>query len=217
MTVDHGTDMTEMFAIHDCLRHEFARLPLTVKAAPEGDTARAGVLGRHILLMTTILHAHHDGEDALVWPLLLERAPEANDIVATMQGQHEGMMAAIATARAEAEAWMANPGILERSALHTTLIGLEKELLHHLAMEEQEIVPLISRDLSHEEYAAVGAHSRAALAPDELPVALGLILKNTSAERGEAILAGMPAEARAGFEQFGMPVYTAYAERLADY
>lgn len=126
MTVDHGTDMTEMFAVHDCLRHEFARLPLTVKAVPEGDAARAGVLGRHVLLMTALLHAHHDGEDELVWPLLAERAPEAEEIVAMMEGQHEGMLAAIATARAEAEAWMANPGILERSALHTTLIGLEK-------------------------------------------------------------------------------------------
>ena len=29
MTVDHQTDMTEMFAGHDCLRHEFAQLPRT--------------------------------------------------------------------------------------------------------------------------------------------------------------------------------------------
>jgi hypothetical protein len=139
------------------------------------------------------------------------------ELVATMAGQHEGMMAALETARAEATEWIAEPNILKRSALHTTLIGLEKELLHHLAMEEQEIVPLISRDLTQEEYAAVGAHARASLAPEELPVALGLILKNTSAERGEAILNGMPAEARAGFEQFGQPVYAAYAARLSDY
>ena len=217
MPEDHATDMTEMFAVHDCLRHEFARLPLTVKAVPEGDDARATVLGEHILLMTSLLHAHHDGEDVLVWPLLEERSPEHADLVDTVIGQHEGMNAAIANARAEAQEWMANPGILQRSALHTTLIGLEKELLHHLAVEEQEIVPLISRDLSQEEYAAVGAHSRAALPPEQLPVALGLILKNTSAERGAAILNGMPPEARAGFEQFGMPVYEAYAARLSDY
>jgi hemerythrin-like domain-containing protein len=217
VSVDNATDMTEMFAVHDCLRHEFARLPLTVKAVPEGDARRAEVVGGHVMLMTTILHAHHDGEDLLVWPLLEERAPEHSELVATMAGQHEGMMAALNTARAEAVEWMADPNILRRSALHTTLIGLEKELLHHLALEEQEIVPLISRDLTQEEYAAVGAHSRASLAPEQLPVALGLILKNTSAERGEAILHGMPAEARAGFEQFGMPVYAAYAERLTDY
>ena len=138
-------------------------------------------------------------------------------LVAEMVGQHEAMMASVATAQAQARAWMASPGVLERSSLHTTLIRLEKELLHHLAMEEQEVVPLISRDLTHDEYAAVGAHSRAALSPEQLAVGLGLILANTSAERGEAILNGMPPEARAGFEQFGRPVYAAYAERLADY
>jgi hypothetical protein len=35
--------------------------------------------------------------------------------------------------------------------------------------------------------------------------------------RGEAILGAMPAEARAGFEEFGRPAYAAYAARLADY
>lgn len=217
MSVDNQTDMTEMYAVHDCVRHELARLPLTVKAVPEGDADRAAVVGGHVLLMTSILHAHHEGEDLLVWPLLEERAPEHAELVETMAGQHEAILQLSETARAQAEAWMANPGILERSALHTTLIGLEKELLHHLALEEQEIVPLISRDLTQEEYAAVGAHSRGSLAPDQLAIGLGLILANTSAERGEAILNGMPAEARAGFEQFGRPVYAAYAARLSDY
>jgi iron-sulfur cluster repair protein YtfE (RIC family) len=217
VTVDNHTDMTEMFAVHDCLRHEFARLPLTVKAVAEGNADRAAVVGGHVMMMTSMLHAHHDGEDALVWPLLEERSPEHADLVASMVEQHETMLESVTTAQAQAQAWMASPGILERSSLHTTLIKLEKELLHHLAVEEQEVVPLISRDLTHEEYAAVGAHSRAALTPEQLAVGLGLILSNTSAERGDAILNGMPAEARAGFEQFGRPVYAAYAERLSDY
>jgi hemerythrin-like domain-containing protein len=217
VTVDHHTDMTEMFAVHDCLRHEFARLPLTVKAVAEGNADRAAVVGGHVMMMTSMLHAHHEGEDLLVWPLLEERSPEHADLVLTMTGQHEAMTTLIEAARAQAAEWMANPGVLERASLHTTLIGLEKELLHHLAVEEQEVVPLISRDLTQEEYAAVGAHARAALNPEQLAIGLGLILANTSAERGEAILNGMPAEARAGFEQFGRPVYAAYAERVADY
>lgn len=217
MAVDHHTDMTEMYAVHDCLRHEFARLPLTVKAVAEGNAERAAVVGGHVMMMTAMLHAHHEGEDELVWPLLEERSPEHADLVMSMVGQHEAMLELVTTAQAQAQAWMAGPGILERSSLHTTLIRLEKELLHHLAKEEQEVVPLISRDLTHEEYAAVGAHARAALSPEQLAIGLGLILANTSAERGEAILNGMPADARAGFEQFGRPVYAEYAARLSDY
>lgn len=217
MPVDNQTDMTEMYAIHDCLRHEFAKLPLTVKAVAEGNADRAAVVGGHVLLMTSMLHAHHEGEDELVWPLLEERSPEHAALVVDMVGQHEAMTALVDAAQEQAQVWMASPGVLERSSLHTTLIMLEKELLHHLAMEEQQVVPLISRDLTQEEYSAAGAHARAALTPDELAVGLGLILANTSADRGEAILSGMPPEARAGFEEFGRPVYAAYAARLTDY
>jgi len=217
MAHDNKTDMTEMFAIHDCLRHEFARLPLTVKATADGDAKRADVVGGHVMVMTSMLHAHHDGEDELVWPLLEERAPESAALVASMVSQHEEMVVLMERAREQAAAWMADPGAQNRAALHTTLIALEKFLLHHLAVEEQEVVPLISRDLTQEEYAAVGAHSRASMSPEQLAVGLGLILQDTSAERGEAILAGMPPEGRAGFEQFGRPAFAAYAARLADY
>jgi hypothetical protein len=217
MSEEFDTDVTEMYGIHDCLRHEFARLPLTVKATAEGDSRRAGVLGRHTLLMTRVLHAHHEGEDLLVWPLLEERAPEHGEIVTVMEEQHERMQAAVATASEQATAWMENPGVQERAALHTTLIALEREVLHHLALEEQEVLPLIRRHLSQEEWAAVGAHARGTLSDEELPVVLGLIVHDTSQARGEAILGGMPPEARAGFEQFGRPLYDAYAAALADY
>ena len=211
------TDTTDMLAVHDCLRHEFARLPITVKASPEDDAARAAIVGGHVLFMTDFLHAHHESEDEVVWPLLKERSPEHAALVSEMEGQHASMHATVDVARRQAKAWIASPGIQERSALHTTLIALEREILHHFALEEQEVLPLIQRDLTPEEWSSVGAHSRASFSPEDLAVALGLILDNTSAERGEAILAEMPPEARAGFEEFGRPVYRAYRAKLTDY
>ena len=74
MPEDAVTDLTEMLAVHDCLRHEFARMPLTVKAVPEGDSSRAAALGEHILLMMSFLQAHDEGEDLLIWPLLSQSA-----------------------------------------------------------------------------------------------------------------------------------------------
>ena len=211
------TDTTDMLAVHDCLRHEFARLPITVKAVAEGDADRASVVGGHVLFMCDFLHAHHHSEDAIVWPLLKERSPEHDALVATMEDQHRRMHATVGTVRQQAQAWIASPGIQERSALHTTLIALEREILQHFAMEEQEVLPLISRDLTAEEWASVGEHSRAEFTPDALAVALGLILDNTTPDRAERILAEMPPEARAGFEQFGRPAYADYRARLTDY
>ena len=217
MPEDAVTDLTEMLAVHDCLRHEFARMPLTVKAVPEGDSARALALGEHILLMMSVLQAHDEGEDLLIWSLLSERNPEQAALVATMAGEHEELLVDMAIIRDEVAAWIANPSIMERSALHTTLIRLEKELLRHLAIEEQQVAPLIMSHLTQDEIAAAGAHTLASLTPEQVSVAIGLILKNTSAERGAAILQGLPAGTLATFEESGRAVYAAYAERLSDY
>jgi hemerythrin-like domain-containing protein len=208
------TDTTDMLAVHDCFRREFARLPITVKAVGDGDVERATAIGEHIIFMCDFLHAHHESEDLLVWPLLQERAPEADALVGEMVEQHEQLLSKMGTARQQAQAWIDDPGNQERAALHTTLIALEKELLHHLAVEEQQVLPLIARDLTPEEWFAVGQHSRESFSQQDLTIALGLILDNTSAERGEVILEAMPPEARAGFEQFGRPAYLAYRDRL---
>ncbi len=217
MSADHVTYLAEMLAVHDCLRHEFARMPLTVKAVPEGDSARASALGEHILLMLSVLQAHEEAEDALLWPLLVDRAPEAAGLVETQAQEHQVMSDAGETIRVEAVTWMANPGILERSALHTTLIRLEKELLHHLAIEEQGLAQLLERHVTVEELASVQARTREALTSDQSYVVLGLILKNTSAARGSAILQGLTAEEAVAFDEIGRPVYETYAERLSDY
>lgn len=211
------TDTTDMLAVHDCLRKEFARLPITVKATPEGDGDRAAIVGGHVLFMSDFLTAHHHSEDVIVWPLLKERSPEYSSLVSDMEQQHERMHVTLDTAREQAAAWMSSPGIQERSALHTTLIALERELLQHFAQEEEDALPVISRDLTAEEWASVGEHSRATFAPEQLAIALGLILDNTTMERGEHILAEMPPEARAGFEQFGRPAYAAYKAQITNY
>lgn len=151
------TDTTDMLAVHDGLRHEFARLPITVKAVAEGDAERAAVVGGHVLFMADFLHAHHASEDEIVWPLLRERAPEHDALVDEMAGQHASMHATVDTVRAQAEAWIATAGMQERSALHTTLIALEREILHHFALEEQDVLPLIQRDLTPEEWPASGS------------------------------------------------------------
>ena len=208
------TDTTDMLAVHDCFRKEFARLPITVKSIGDGDAERAAAVGGHVLFMADFLHAHHASEDELVWPLLRERSPESTALVEDMAVQHERVHALMETSRVQAQAWIDAPGNQERAALHTTLIALEKELLHHLAVEETEVLPLIARDLSEDEWFAVGEHSRASFPPDQLAIALGLILDNTSPERGEVILSAMPPEARAGFEQFGRPAYLAYRDRV---
>lgn len=81
---DEPIDTSEMLAIHECFRKEFASLPLRVKAVPESDSGRAAAVGGHVLLMSAMLHGHHSAEDELLWPVFAERAPQSAELVETM-------------------------------------------------------------------------------------------------------------------------------------
>jgi len=207
-------DTSEMFAIHETLRREFASLPLMVKATRVGDVTRAAIVGEHVDLILDILDRHHMGEDELVWPLLEQRSPECQALISTLRSQHDTIHAEVPIARGQLAEWTTDASEFSRSALHTTLISLERGLLTHLALEESDVLPVIARTFSEEEFAAVGEHARAAMSQEKLPLALGMILQSVSPEQGERMLTAMPAQARANFEQFGLPAYAAYRDRL---
>lgn len=210
----HSTDTTEMFAVHDAFRAEFGTLPALILAVPEGDLDRAAVVGGHVMLMTSMLHAHHGSEDVLLWPVLEERVPERLALVQEMEGQHERMGGLIESAQALAGQWMGSAAADVAHALSTTMVELNTIMVEHLAAEESQIMPIVSETFSEEEFARIGEHSRADIPPDVLPIGLGIILSDTTPERGAAILSFMPDEARAGFEQFGRPMYEDYRARL---
>jgi Hemerythrin HHE cation binding domain len=67
----------------------------TARGADRNDAKRRALIGAHAQLLCQILHAHHEGEDLVLWPLLLERAEaEATQIVAAMGKQHQAIAAA---------------------------------------------------------------------------------------------------------------------------
>lgn len=210
----HSTDTTEMFAVHDAFRAEFGALPAQVMAVPDGALDRAAVVGGHVMLMTSMLHAHHGSEDLLLWPVLEERVPERMTLLKEMEGQHERMSGLIETAQAQAGRWMGSAAAGAAGELSGTLDELNALMVEHLAAEESQVMPIVSDTFSEEEFARIGEHSRADIPPEVLPIGLGIILSDTTPERGAAILSFMPDEARAGFEQFGRPIYEDYRARL---
>lgn len=209
-------EVREMFAIHDCLRKEISALPLRVKATADGDSRRASEVGEHVSLMLMVLDHHHTAEDVKLWPLLEERVPDNLDLFHEMEAQHGQLHPLIETANTEVVAWMTDPSAENRAALHTTLIRLEKLLLSHLGQEEAEILPIIAETLSQEEFNAIGERGRAEVPPDKMPIVLGLILDDTTADVRDLVWNNLPPEAQQGFEQFGRPMYVAYRERLVN-
>lgn len=208
------TDMRDMIAVHDAFRAEFGALPGMVLAVAEGDTARSDIVGRHAILMLRVLHGHHGGEDALVWPVMKKRAPQATELIATLEAQHHTMDPLAQRAQDLAEAWTLSASSGTGADLAGALDELRVIVTEHLALEESQFLPIAARYLSTDEWMAVGAHSRGSLSQEDLALALGTILSDTSPEFGELIISSMPPEAQAGWAQFGRPMYDEYRARL---
>lgn len=206
-------DVSDMIAVHDGMRKEYASLPLRVKSSDDADVDRAAAVADHIALLGAWMQAHHDGEDELLWPLVRERAPE-HEAIFVMEAEHSELNDYVARIGAQAEAWRDDPSPSNRATLHTTLIEFEKRLLTHLGHEERELLPLLARTVSEEEYAAFGTYMRQHLTPEQGVLIIGLILDDTSTAQGERFLDGMGPEARARFEQEGRPVYREYRTRF---
>jgi iron-sulfur cluster repair protein YtfE (RIC family) len=213
---DSQTSLREMLAVHDCFRKEFASLPLNVKGTPEVGADRAAIVGGHVLLMCAMLNAHHEGEDAVLWPLLRERAPQTESMVADMEAQHARMVALIDRAQDQARAWMTTTDVQTRSALHTTLIALEREVLAHLAHEETEVLPIAVEVVTREEFVDMGKHARESMTPEQLAIGMGMIVDDTTPDNAETILASLPDDQRAYVQGPGREAYQAYRDRLFD-
>jgi iron-sulfur cluster repair protein YtfE (RIC family) len=213
---DSQTSMREMLAVHDCLRKEFASLPLNVKGTPEDSGERAAIVGGHVMMMSAMLTAHHEGEDAVLWPLLRERAPQLDSVVAEMEAQHARMIELLQRTQAQAQEWMADTNVQTRSALHTTLIALEREVLAHLAHEETDVLPVAVEAVSYDEFAEMGRHAQASMTPEQMAIGLGMIVDDTTEDNAAAILDSLPPDVRAYVEGPGREIYQGYRDRLFD-
>jgi hemerythrin-like domain-containing protein len=205
--------VSEMYAVHDAMRQEYASLPLIVKSVDDGDAARAAVVAEHIALMGRLMHLHHAGEDELLWPLAQERLPE-HEAVFVMESEHGELNDQLRAIAALTDVWVADPSAANRAALHTALIAFERTLLKHLGHEEREALPLLAEAVSDEEFGALRTYVRAGLTPEQGTIVLGLILDDTGATRGSGLLAAIDPDDRAAFESTGGPEYRAYRARL---
>jgi hypothetical protein len=91
-TASPYSDTRHMYKVHTTFRREFALLPALVRSVAAKDEERAQTVASHIRLVNLLLHEHHSGEDAVLWPLLLARAPrEIDPVVHLVAGHHQAI------------------------------------------------------------------------------------------------------------------------------
>jgi hemerythrin-like domain-containing protein len=117
-----------------------------------------------------VLHHHHSGEDAGLWPLLMERSDEAGRAtLEAMEAEHSEIDPLLRSC-AEGFARLAEADDDDaRAALAVRLVATKERLAHHLQHEETEAIALVQEHLTEEDWLALEQeHFRAGLSPKQM-------------------------------------------------
>lgn len=208
-------DARDMFAEHTMFRREFGLMPDLVRGVADGDERRAKLVADHIALVSTLLDCHHRGEYSFIWPPLLERCPQdLVPIVAVMDDQHEAIHRGLLLMEKSLGAWRGGASADARDSLADAIDRLLPVMDEHLALEEERVVPLIEKYVTQAEYARVTQGIVAGLTPEELPVAFGMFMYETSPEITDKMVAELSVDPQPGLRAVAADAYAAYAKKL---
>ncbi|MEU4421396.1 hemerythrin domain-containing protein [Actinoplanes sp. NPDC024001] len=208
-------DTWEMVLVHRVFRREFRLLPGLVRAVAPGDTARAGAIADHLSNLAGALHHHHTAEDELLWPQLLNRAGMHADLIHRMEAQHDRLHEPLARIGELNPRWRATAAAADRDELAEVIAQASVALDEHLADEEAEILPLVSRYLTHAEWDALGKRGQESIPKNKLAlVFLGSIFEEATPEEKKRFLAQLPPPIRLVWRLFGDRVYRKARDRV---
>ncbi|TMK60848.1 MAG: hemerythrin domain-containing protein [Actinobacteria bacterium] len=105
---DCNTDVSDMYAIHKALTGALDAAPAYVAKA-RLDSERVEVIGSFYENVIEFLHAHHTGEDELIYPVLEQRCAESRSELERIDNQHKFFHAPIDAARSAIDNWRAAP------------------------------------------------------------------------------------------------------------
>ncbi|WEO76354.1 hemerythrin domain-containing protein [Cryobacterium sp. SO2] len=169
-------DARGMAEIHRMFRAGFGEGPALVGGVADSDAAQAEIVGDYLAMLSVGLHAHHEGEDTLLWDRLENRAPSCTAHVERMKQQHAEMLVHLAKLDASLPAWRAGGRATDAASVTTALAGINAALAVHLPDEETNIVPVMETVLAPRDVDALAEHGRRATPKGKVFIQLGTIL-----------------------------------------
>lgn len=150
---DGPVDLIGMYLMHHAFRRDLGDFAAAVARTPVPERATWQALAARWQRFCDILHKHHTGEDAGLWPLLLGRADVAGDgearaTLEAMEAEHAEIdpLLQSCTAGFTRLAGHADPDT--RDALEVRVVALAERLSRHLAHEERDAMALVQRYLT---------------------------------------------------------------------
>jgi hemerythrin-like domain-containing protein len=214
-TVETMADSRDMIVVHTMFRKQFAAIPGLVSAVAAGDRGQVAIVADHVAWMVEFLHAHHEGEDLMVWPRLVERCPaEVEPLIFTMESQHHALALALDDLAALAIDWRKSAAVEQRDALAEAAGELLVRITEHLDLEERKVLSLIDTYLTEKEWKQVGGSGLKTMSFAKLNVAFGMILDDAPPAHVKTMRDTIPRGPWLLFSVLGPRAYTKYTERL---
>lgn len=150
--------MDMMYVMHHAFRRDLNRFVEAVRATPAGDQATWRRLEERWDLFATVLHKHHSGEDAGLWPWLLEHAePDEVATLEAMEAEHAEIDPLLEACRAGLRRLATTADEDARAALAVRMVAARDCLARHLAHEETDAIGIVQRRMTPEVWARIDA------------------------------------------------------------
>lgn len=215
VTTTELTDTRVMYVLHRFFRREFRLAGGVIRACPAGDRDRAAEVADHLDFVGTALHHHHTIEDVMLWPVLLERVPdELAPIVRLMESQHERVEALLAEINDLLPRFRATAEAADRDRLASVFDTLYVNLAEHLDAEEERLLPIAARNVSQQEWDAMGTVGREQTPRSQQSLTFGMFLYDGDPEVVLGMLHGAPAPVRWLVPRLGRRAFRKHAERI---
>ena len=149
-------DMQVMYAMHHAFRRDLGKFVHAAQQTPVHDRTTWRLLAERWSVFAEVLHLHHSGEDAGLWPWLREHGtPEDRTTLDAMEAEHaeiDPLLAACAEGLARLEDHADDDA---RAALAVRLVAARDSLGRHLDHEETDAIPILQRLMTQEQWLAI--------------------------------------------------------------
>jgi hypothetical protein len=203
--------------IHQTVRREFRLLAGLASWAPADDAARTAEITRHADLMARVLLQHHATERELLWPALFRSLPDpeaVRDVVADWTSRTALLDHTLRDLSTVARQWAVAGTVPARDAFVRACTRLADAVDAATALEERDLLPLLSAYLPDGDWTAVTRAATTTLSGREQMLVLGLALEDACALDRGRLLAGLSPAARTAWRMFGRRDFHAAVVRL---
>ena len=181
-----------MYAVHDVFRRALGDAPAQITSVSDGDKERAQRLGDYLGEVLWLLHAHHAGEDELLYPLLEQRAPEHKELFERMGSEHTAVSTSLGSATSAVERFGASASLADGQAAAAACASLLAVTDQHLTEEEKEVLPVAARTITAPEWGALPGHALSHYHGQRLWLPLGLVLEAMPNDMRDNLLPHLP-------------------------